>query len=534
MQRFNIRMKSVYLKSLLLCVVSLLSVAAAEPPAAATPLSYQRIENPFETPSRLRPRVDFWKDIFAKYGKNQMVIHHRDFPQVRFGVIDLSLEAALLNPVLVEKAKKRAAKVRVDEVKDAMKALATGAEPQNDFQKMIEEAMKGVPGGLEKYQKAIDDDLIRTQTGIREKFGESLRRAGRYLRIMEDIFVNEFGLPAELTRLPFVESSFDYTAYSSVGAAGIWQFMPRTARLYMKVNSYIDERRDPIESTRAAAMYLRGAYATLGTWPLALTSYNHGVGGVLKKTQKFGTRDLAALIEHPTERVFGFASSNFYPEFLAALEISRSYRTHFPEIKLEPPLRVVQFRLPRAISIQHIAKQLELELDDLRACNYALSENIWKGRYKVPADYVLKVPQQSAQLVARLNIPSVAEQPVGPPASSVYGGITYKVRKGDSLQSIAKKYKTDVAQLREINNLDSDNLKAGQVLQVRTKKVPGPNDAITVVKEKVVAKGEVHQVQKGETLSTISKKYGISLKELKSRNKLKSNKLKIGQRLIVG
>jgi membrane-bound lytic murein transglycosylase D len=93
--------------------------------------------------------------------------------------------------------------------------------------------MTYVPGGRQKYQRTLNEDLIRSQTGIREKCREALRRSGRYIHAMERIFVQEYGLPVELTRIPFIESSFDYEAYSSVGAAGIWQFMRSTARLYM-------------------------------------------------------------------------------------------------------------------------------------------------------------------------------------------------------------------------------------------------------------------------------------------------------------
>jgi membrane-bound lytic murein transglycosylase D len=230
---------------------------------------------------------------------------------------------------------------------------------------------------------------------------------------MEQIFVSEYGLPKELTRLPFIESSFDYTAYSSVGAAGIWQFMPRTARSHhLRVGAQIDERRDPIKATRAAAEYLRSAYRSLGSWPLAITSYNHGVGGVRSKVSKAGTDDLAEIIEHPTERYFGFASSNFYPEFLAALEIFDDHKRYFPEIVVEPPLRVVSYPLRSAMSAAYVARQLGMPIEELREANYAILEPVWLGRAKIPAGYTLRVPVQYRERIDTLLKPEpVPERP---------------------------------------------------------------------------------------------------------------------------
>ena len=186
----------------------------------------------FQVPAELRARVDFWKDIFATYTSNQVVIHYRDFPQVRFGLLDFSNEAKKMNPVVLERYKDRIEKEALTAMREQLTALSKGDEPKTPFQLQVADLLRDIPGGAIKYKRLIDDDLIRTQSGIRERYAEAIRRAWRYLPVMEQIFVSEYGLPRELTRLPFIESSFDYTAYSSVGAAGIWQFMPRTARAH--------------------------------------------------------------------------------------------------------------------------------------------------------------------------------------------------------------------------------------------------------------------------------------------------------------
>jgi membrane-bound lytic murein transglycosylase D len=426
----------------------------------------------FVVPDGLRARVDFWKDVFAKYSSKQVVIHHREFPQIVFGVIDLEAESRDMGPVEFERHKEAVVKSTMRGVQQEVEVLARGEVPVTDFQQKIVRLMNNVPGGTGKYRRLVEEDLIRSQTGIRDRYVEAVRRSRRYLPMMEHIFVNEYGLPRELTRLPFVESSFDYTAYSSVGAAGIWQFMPRTAKAHqMKVGKIVDERRDPLKATHAAAQYLRSAYQSLGSWPLAITSYNHGVGGVRAKVKKAGTSDIVAIVEHPGERFFGFASSNFYPEFLAAVEIYDKWSAYFPEVKEEPPLRLVSFPLSTPASPQHISHVLNIPMDELREANYALLDPVWRGAAKIPAGYTLRLPAQYEDRTGRMLPPesrsrSVKVIPVmySPPATRGKAG--YVVKRGDTLATISRKTNRSVDALRRANNLKGNSIKAGQRLVI--------------------------------------------------------------------
>ena len=438
----------------------------------------------FQVPAELRARVDFWKDIFATYTSNQVVIHYRDFPQVRFGLLDFSNEAKKMNPVVLERYKDRIEKEALTAMREQLTALSKGDEPKTPFQQQVVDLLRDIPGGAIKYKRLIDDDLIRTQSGIRERYAEAIRRAWRYLPVMEQIFVSEYGLPRELTRLPFIESSFDYTAYSSVGAAGIWQFMPRTARAHkMQVGKYVDERRDPIRATRAAAEYLRAAYSSLGTWPLAITSYNHGIGGVRSKVKRAGTNNLAAIIEDPRERYFGFASSNFYPEFLAALEIFQDHQKYFPEIPIEQPLRHVSVPIRSSVSANHVARQTGVPIQALKEANYALLDPIWRGAARIPAGYVLRVPieyqQHAERVITPENVPVRAASKTKSSGSKLPAPIEpaqadereqriskqrYIVQPGDSLFTISKRSGASIKKIKQANRLTSAKIMAGQII----------------------------------------------------------------------
>ena len=133
--------------------------------------------------------------------------------------------------------------------------------------------------------------------------------------------------------LPHVESSFNPRAYSKVGAAGLWQFMRSTGRRYMRIDGAVDDRLDPFRSTEAAAQLLAYNYRVLGTWPLALTAYNHGTAGMRRAKETLGTDDIVRIVRNYTSRTFGFASRNFYVSFLAALEIDRNPEKYFGSLQ---------------------------------------------------------------------------------------------------------------------------------------------------------------------------------------------------------
>lgn len=484
---------------------------------AAPPGTWRNAE--FKTPGRLRPRVNFWINVFTRYSKYDSIFHHRNRPDIIFEVLNFGQEAKKLTAYKFARYRKKKEQDLTKRIKAAFQNLSKGRSPRSSLEKELVRVMAPLPGGTKKYQEVVKGKLIRTQSGIKEKYAEAIKRSGRYMHIIEKIFVQEQQLPVELTRLPFIESSFDYNANSSVGAAGIWQFMPRTGRLYMKVNYIVDERRDVISSTRGAAKYLKNAYRELGNWPLALTSYNHGIAGVKRRMKKIGSKNIVDAIEHPSQQVFGFASANFYPEFLAALDVYDDYQRYFPTVVPEPPLRVSEYKLPHSFSVKYLMRKLGIKEEVLKKYNYALSKNVWRGYNRIPKGYHLKIPPAYETLLSQLKV----SEPSTVSASAVYGGIVYKVRRGDTLTRIARRYGVSIAHLKKLNGLRSDRVYVGQNLKVKERENK-PNLSTTRLPAE-------YKVRSGDSLYSIGRRYGASAKQVMYYYGLTSSRIKIGQRL---
>ncbi|MCB9029903.1 MAG: LysM peptidoglycan-binding domain-containing protein [Deltaproteobacteria bacterium] len=499
------------------CIFILFSLTAGE--SVARPGR----SSAFKEPDALRPRINFWIDVFTRYGKHTMVFHHRDYPQIVFDVVHNHSQAEKLSEKQYARYQKKIKQDVTDRINASLSHLGKGRSPRNDFERSIVSKMAFLSGGNSKYNTAVSKKLVRVQTGIKEKFRASVMRSGRYLRTIEEIF-KSYDLPLELTRLPFVESSFNYKAYSSAGAAGIWQFMPRTGRLFgLRITSAVDERRDPVTATHAAAKYLKSAYEELGSWPLALTSYNHGIYGVKKAVKLAGTKDIAKIIEHSGKRRFGFASNNFYPEFLAALEVFEHYKDYFPGVQVERTLRFDRIRLEHPFTVSHVRSQLALSSDDLKPYNYAISSRAWDSRVSLPKGYVLNVPAGHGFKAAKLRSPQVFHNS----SNSVPSGDSYRVRSGDSLIRIAKNHGISVSKLKALNDLNSDRIRIGQYLVVAEKEKSSPKAMAALT-----STGH-YKVRSGDTLSEIASHFGTSIDDIKANNGLSSNQIRVGQSLKV-
>ena len=356
------------------------------------------LQTVFVVPPELRSQVEFWKSIFATYSERQVLIHDTEHLDRVYSVLDFRglaeqveergrLQRVIADAVDAEKERIRALLVRLHQADGHLDGLAP------------EEAkiarLFGGDGNPRRFLDAASPDRIRAQPGLRERFAAGIEVGHRYFPEMEAIFASE-GVPIELTRLPLVESCFNVRAYSKVGAAGIWQFMPSTGRRFLRVDAVIDERRDPIESTRAAALFLRENYERLGTWPLALKAYNHGPAGISRAVRELGTTDIVRIIKEYHGPAFKFASRNFYPEFLAALEVERNRDRYFGQLALGHPVRTEAIPLRQPISIRLAAELAGTDRDVLSDLNPSLSPLVEDGRRAIPAGYPLRLPAGTA------------------------------------------------------------------------------------------------------------------------------------------
>lgn len=243
---------------------------------------------------------------------------------------------------------------------------------------------------------------FRGQGGLADTFIAAANRAQEYLPYMEDTF-RRYGLPIVLTRLPFVESMFNLHARSKVGASGLWQFMPDTAREYMYVGQIIDERNNPYKATHGAAQLFLTNYKELGAWPLAVTAYNHGRGGMSRAMRDLKTSQLGTIILNYKSPSFGFASKNFYAEFLAA---ARTYETLkrtglVVARRSNQPIDVITLTKP--MSLQEISRVTRLPADAIIKHNPCLTATAaTKGiATPLPKNYEIRIPKPENILMRR-------------------------------------------------------------------------------------------------------------------------------------
>ena len=446
----------------------------------------------FPMPRSLKPNVDFWIHVFAKLEGGTGVLHDAE---------DLSIIYQTLYKLPRNKERRRnLIKRKRNYYKGILERLARGKRSRltRDERRVL--AMFRGKQTAATFRQAARQ--VRFQSGMRETFRAGLVRSGAYLPIIEPIF-ERAGLPKELTLLPHVESSFRNDARSRAGAAGLWQFMPSTGRRFMTVNRRVDERYDVRLATIAATKLLRENYRLLGTWPLAITAYNHGAWGMKKAVAKTGTKDIGKIVQRYRGRAFGFASRNFYAEFLAAVHVARNYEHYFGPIRFAKPLiepvRPQHYRVQRGDSLQRIAKRFNTTVSALAALN------------NLERLHLIKIDQV-------LRIPTAYER--------------YRVRRGDTLARIAKRFDTTVNTLITVNSMAQPNLiKAGQVLRVPAGRMAA---APTVHEPAQAQKPQHYRVRRGDTLGRIARRFGTTVDALVAMNNVDQPRLiKAGQILRV-
>ncbi len=413
---------------------------------------YAAREDLFPRPPELEPLVAFWIEVFTQIDGDCTIIHDEDNPSLRYETVG----TAGLN----ERARRDLVRERrVHYVKTLEDLALKATERRSDEEKRVASLLPPDSGPARFLEAA---GKVRSQRGIRDQFKDGLTRSGRWKATVEGILA-AYGIPPELAALPHVESSYNPEATSKAGAAGVWQFTAGTGKRYLRIDRYVDERRDVYLSTHAAARYLKEAYERLDSWPLTVTSYNHGVDGILRARREVNSSDLVRLIREYDGPYFGFASKNFYAEFLAALEVASRSEEHFGPLRLIPLEEVERVVLPGPARLASLSKAFSLPEAELCALNPALLRPIAEGRASAPAGTILNLPAGRVADVAA----ALASLPPADRRDRVDPGGEYSVRLGDTLGSIAHRHGVSVAALQEANSLGSStHIRPGQRLTI--------------------------------------------------------------------
>jgi membrane-bound lytic murein transglycosylase D len=401
----------------------------------------------------LKPNVAFWEKVYTQYSSKQGIFHDSSNLALIYEVIDL-VDQKKPNARKINEARIRGTKKKYEGI---LGKLAREEPPSSSEEKRVA-ALLGPTAVRRDFLTAKEN--LRCQIGQKDRFQEGLVRSGAFLEEIKEVF-ESYGLPADLAYLPHVESSFNYEAYSKFGAAGIWQFTQSTGKRLMKIGYTIDERRDPIRSSHAAAKLLKGNYESLGDWPSAITAYNHGLSGMLRAKQALGSYE--EIFKRYKSPLFKFASRNFYAEFLAARDVAKNYQRYFGELQLNKPAKWREIVLASYLPISDLVRQYGLNADVIRSLNPSLRKPVYKGQKYIPKGYSLRLPILPGESPA--GLPSELPQQVY--KSQQKRSLFYTVQRGDTARGIARIEGVELSDLILANNLNhKGTIYAGQNLRI--------------------------------------------------------------------
>lgn len=506
---------------LILLCVGVLSLATVRVASASDGGS------PFVRPAALEPDIAFWRRIYTEVTTDGGLIHDDERLDVVYEVVNFSRDVPQSKRSrYIEDAKSKIVRV--------LKKL--GSREPGSLTADEEKIRDLWPENTSRIEFANAAERVRFQLGQADRFKEGLIRSGTWMARIVSTF-ERMGLPRELAALPHVESSFNTYAYSRVGAAGMWQFMRSTGKRFLRIDNTIDERLDPYKATAAAATFLEQNYSVLGSWPLALTAYNHGAAGMRRARDQLGTADIATIVRKYDSKTFGFASRNFYVAFLAALEVDSDPEKFFPGVKRSAADASQIVVLSDYMTLPSVARALNVDADELHRMNPALLSSVVNGSRRIPRGFELRIPSHIDFDGALARLPSSERH------TDQVVDRQHRVRRGETLASIAQSYRLNVVQLAEVNGLRKPyRVRVGQNMLLPEKGQPAPALAANTLAantrppEPAVVSEQTKQppqepaalpsdgkyiVRPGDTLSVIATKVGMSEAALIALNGLR-------------
>lgn len=383
------------------------------------------------------------------------------------------------------------------------------------------------------YNNIVKNHIIYYTEKMPSKARNILGLSAYYLPMFEEVF-DYYGLPKELKAMAIIESALNPTATSRVRARGMWQFMYRTALQYnLKINSYIDERLDPLASTHAAAKYLRDSYTIFGDWFLAISSYNCGVGNVNKAIRRAGSRDFWKIYPYLPRETRGYV-----PSFIAALYLLEYYKEH----NLQPadfnlPAHVDTLKINRNVHFEQISAVIGIPVEELKNYNPQYVQNIIPGTgaectLQLPYTYTIPFIEKENEIYTykdSVYFNPITKESIKESAKSASSGIVHRVKKGETLGHIAMKYHVSVRNLMRWNGLTSKSvLRIGQRINIYGGSAPAASSTSGSSKSSASTSKsggyEWYTIKSGDTLLGIAYKFkGVSLNDILKLNGLTKN-----------
>ncbi len=387
----------------------------------------------------------------------------------------------------------------------------------------------------------------------RARFQRFINNGEEYRHHIEQILVDH-NLPKELYFVGLIESGYYLGARSHAAAVGPWQFIKGTGSRYgLKINSEFDERQDLFKATRAAAMYFRDLHNVFSSWELALSAYNAGEYGIIRRIMKHGTRDFYEMSRNkqlPSETI------NYVPKVLAAMHVinnAKKYGFDIPKKKYRLFDRTVLKAVKRNVPLSTIANRLNVSTDILRKLNPELRRDATPRHFA--GSYYLRVPQNKysyrlenaapTEEVASLNRPEtrkelnrrIAETPVVKEVSKPSRPSVHQVRRGETLLSISRKYKMTPREVAEANNISwRTRVKVGQRLNLEKSEQVVKTVSSAIAKAPKIKNTNspiVYKVRKGDNLTDLARIFNLNVSKIKTANKLKKGKVMVGQKIVL-
>jgi len=451
----------------------------------------------FPRPPELEPAIQFWIKVYTQVDTQSGYLHDSRNLSVIYRRLPLDQR-------LIEQTRQQ--------IRQDLEVLATGK--RSGLTDSQQEILALWGDNVSNARLAEASSNVRWQLGQSDRFLAGLIRSGAYRAHINQV-IREKNLPLELGVLPHVESSFNPLAVSSAAASGMWQFGRATGQRFMRIDYLIDERLDPYTATYAAMSLLEYNYSILGTWPLALTAYNHGAGGMARAKRELGTDRIEDIVANYTGRAFGFASRNFYAQFLAVLDVENNARQHFGDFRLAEAPEFVEVTTDAYIDAVDFARAVGISLEQLRADNAGLLPIVWDGTKRIPAGYPIKVRREFADSPSSV----LAQIPAGVKYAAQTPDISYVVERGDSLSVIARRFNTSVAKLVSLNQLASQHrIRVGQRLLLPQENADGQR--LIAAAESTRPADGLYKVQRGDTVSLIAARFDVGEADLLRLNNI--------------